>query len=119
MPIFVQISVNVPAVSGVFDYHLPENLEGQVGVGHLVTIPFGHQVVQGVVLRFVEIPAVEDTKSVIDLLDPLPVLTSVQISLAEKMAEQTLNPIAAMVGMMLPSGLSQQADTEYSVISDQ
>ncbi|MCP4141704.1 MAG: primosomal protein N' [Chloroflexi bacterium] len=119
MPTFVQISVNVPAVSGVFDYHLPDNLEGKVGVGHLVTIPFGHQVVQGVVFRFVETPAVEDTKSVIDLLDALPVLTSAQITLAEKMAEQTLNPIAAMMGMMLPSGLSQQADLQYSVIKEQ
>ncbi len=115
MPIFVQISVNVPAVSGVFDYHLPPELEGKVGVGHLVTVPFSHQIVQGVVLRFVETPAVEDTKSVIDLLDQLPVLTSAQIALAEKMAKQTLNPLAAMVGMMLPSGLSQQADTEFSI----
>ena len=112
---FVQISVNIPAVSGVFDYHLSNNLEGKVGVGHLVTVPFGHQVAQGVVFRFLETPSVEDTKSVIDLLDPLPVLTSAQISLAEKMAEQTLNPIAAMVGMMLPSGLSQQADTEFEI----
>ena len=102
-------------MSGVFDYHLPSELEGKVGIGHLVTVPFGHQVVQGVVLRFLEIPSVEDTKAVIDLLDILPVLTSAQIALAEKMAEQTLSPLAAMVGMMLPSGLSQQADTEFSV----
>ncbi len=115
MSTFVQIAVNIPAVSGVFDYVLPAQLEGSVGVGHLVTVPFGHQVVQGVVLRFVDIPAVEETKSVIDLLDELPVLTSAQIALAATMAAQTLNPIAAVVGMMLPSGLSQQADTEFSI----
>ncbi len=115
MPTFVQISVNVPAVSGVFDYHLAPELEGKIGVGSLVTIPFGHQVVQGVVLRFVETPAVADTKAVIDLLDEKPVLTSAQIALAEKMAVQTLNPVAAMVGMMLPSGLSQQADVEFGI----
>ena len=112
---FVQISVNIPAISGVFDYHLSGNLEGQVCVGSLVTVPFGKQVVQGVVLRFVETPAVEDTKEVIDLLDSLPVLTAEQIALAEKMAEQTLNPLAAMVGMMLPSGLSQRADTLFEI----
>ncbi len=112
---FVQIAVNIPAISGVFDYSLPAALEGSVGVGHLVTVPFGHQVVQGVVLRFVDIPAVEDTKAVIDLLDELPVLTSAQIALAETMAAQTLNPVAAMVGLMLPTGLSQQADTEFGI----
>ncbi|RLD04855.1 MAG: primosomal protein N', partial [Chloroflexi bacterium] len=115
MPIFVQISVNIPAISGVFDYHLSSELEGQVGVGSLVTVPFGKQVVQGVVLRFVDSPAVGNTKSVIDLLDSLPVLTPAQITLAEKMAEQTLNPLAAMVGMMLPSGLSQRADTLFEI----
>ena len=119
MLIFVQISVNIPAISGVFDYHLSENLEGKVGVGSLVTVPFGKQVVQGVILRFIETPDVEKTKSVIDLLDSLPVLTSEQIALAEKMAVQTLNPLAAMVGMMLPSGLSQRADVLYSLISEQ
>ena len=115
MTTFVQIAVNVPAISGVFDYHLPSALEGQIGVGSFVTAPFGQKTVQGVVLRFVEQPAVEETKSVIDLLDPLPVLTSAQIALAEQMAEQTLNPLAAMVGMMLPSGLSQRADTLYEL----
>ncbi|NQU30739.1 MAG: hypothetical protein HQ525_08740 [Anaerolineae bacterium] len=113
MTIFVQISVNIPAISGVFDYHLPPELEGKIGIGNLVTIPFNNQIVQGVILRFLDKPSVADTKSVVDLLDPLPVLTPAQIALAERMAEQTLNPLAAMVGLILPSGLSQQADTEF------
>ena len=113
--IFVQISVNIPAISGVFDYHLSPQLEGKISVGHLVTVPFNNQIVQGVILRFVETPAVENTKEVIDLLDYLPVLAPAQIALVEKMAEETLNSLSAMVGMMLPSGLSQRADTEYRV----
>ena len=113
MTTFVQISVNIPAISGVFDYQLPPELEGKVGIGTLVTIPFNNQIVQGVILRFLDKPSVAVTKSVVDLLDPLPVLTPAQIALAERMAEQTLNPLAAMVGLILPSGLSQQADTEF------
>ena len=119
MPTFVQIAVNIPAVSGVFDYSLPAELEGSVGIGHLVTVPFSHQVVQGVVLRFIDQSSVQDVKAVIDLLDEQPVLTAVQIALAETMAAQTLNPLAAMVGLMLPTGLSQQADVQYSVNSNQ
>ncbi len=114
---FVQISVNIPAISGVFDYHLSPKLEGKVSIGHLVTVPFNNQVVQGVILRFVDTPAVKDTKEVIDILDSLPVLTPVQITLAEKMAEETLNSVSAMVGMILPTGLSQRADTEYRILN--
>ncbi|NOY99151.1 MAG: primosomal protein N', partial [Chloroflexi bacterium] len=115
MPTFVEIAVNIPAVSGVFDYHLPPDLEGLVGAGCLVTAPFGARTVQGVVLRFVEQPSVAETKAVIALLDPQPVLTAAQIALAEAMAGATLNPLAAMVGLMLPPGLSQQADTRYEL----
>ena len=115
MSTFVQIAVNIPAVSGVFDYALPTELEGRLGVGHLVTVPFSHQVVQGVVLRFIDHPSVQEVKTVIDLLDEQPVLTAAQIALAETMAVQTLNPLAAMVGLMLPTGLSQQADVEFGI----
>lgn len=114
---FVQIAVNIPAISGVFDYAIPTELAGRLGVGHLVTVPFNNQVVQGVVIRFIDQPSVQEVKTVIDLLDEQPVLTSTQIALAETLAAQTLNPLAAMVGLMLPTGLSQQADVEYSVAS--
>ncbi|MBU2610896.1 MAG: hypothetical protein KJ606_08130, partial [Chloroflexi bacterium] len=48
---YAQIAVNIPTVTGVFDYALPRELEGKVGAGHLVTVPFGKQTVQGVVFR--------------------------------------------------------------------
>jgi primosomal protein N' (replication factor Y) len=112
---FVQIAVNVPAVRGVFDYHLPEELTGRVSVGQLVTVPFGAQTVQGVILRFVDQPAVRETKPVLDLLDPDPVLTPAMIALAERLSEATLSPLAAMVDLMLPPGLSQHADVLYSL----
>ena len=77
MQMYAQIAVNVPAVSGVFDYHLPEHLVGKLGPGQLVTVPFGKQTVQGVVLGLINQPSVAETKPILDLLDPLPVLTGV------------------------------------------
>lgn len=115
MTSFVQIVVNVPAIAGVFDYAVSESLAGTVGVGHLVIVPFGKQTVQGVVFRFVDQPSVRDVKEVIELVDPEPVLTQAQIMLAEAMAESTLAPLAAVVGLFLPVGLSQQIDTLYEI----
>lgn len=112
---FARVAVNVPAVSGEFDYHLPPELEGKLGVGHLVRIPFGAQTVQGVALELIGQAAVAQTKSVLDLLDPEPVLTTAQIELARQLAAATLNPLAAMIDLMLPPGLSQQADVLYSL----
>ena len=111
---YARIAVNVPSISDIYDYHLPSELEGKVGAGCLVTVPFGKQTVQGVVLELVSQPSVAETKAVIDLLDPAPVLTVAQIALARWLAEETLSPLAACIGLMLPVGLAQQADVRYT-----
>ncbi|MDQ2692189.1 MAG: primosomal protein N' [Chloroflexota bacterium] len=115
MTIFVQIVVNVPAVSGTFDYSVPADLQGSIGVGHLVIAPFGKQTVQGVVFRFLDQPSVPDVKDILDLVDPAPVMTQAQIALAEAMAESTLASLASIVSLFLPAGLSQEADVVYAV----
>ena len=112
---YARVAVSVPNLTGEFDYHVPPELEGKLSAGHLVTVPFGRQMVQGVVLELVTQPSVEDTKPVRDLLDPLPALTVAQLALAKWMAKETISPLAACIGMMLPSGLSQQADTIFEV----
>jgi len=115
MASFVQIVVNVPSVAGLFDYAVPESLAGKIGAGHLVIVPFGKQTAQGVVFRFIDQPSVQEVKEIQELVDPEPVLTQAQIALAESMSESTLSPLAAVVGLFLPVGLSQQVDTVYEI----
>lgn len=116
--VYVRVAVNVPAVTGEFDYHLPAGLEGTAGVGSLVRVPFGTQVAQGVLLEFVSTPAVAKTKAVLELVDPLPVLFPAQIEFARQLAAETLNPLAAIVDLMIPPGLSQHADLVYERTED-
>src|SRR5512139_3236197 len=115
MTTFVQIVVNVPAVSGTFDYSVPESLLGRVGIGHLVIAPFGKQTVQGVAFRFIDQPAVPKVKEIVELVDDAPVMTPAQIALAEAMAESAFAPLASIVSLFLPVGLSQEADTLYDI----
>jgi len=114
MPKFVEIAVNVSHVKNTFHYHLPPELEGQIDTGHLVTVPFGKQTVQGVVLKLLEDPAFPKTKPVSDLIDPDPALTDEQIRLAHNISDHTLAPLAACINLMLPPGISQMADTLYT-----
>src|SRR5215212_9799330 len=118
MTTFVQIVVNVPAVSGTFDYAIPESLLGQIGVGHLVIAPFGKQTVQGVVFRFIDQPSVPEVKEILELVDPAPVMTQAQIALAEAMAASTFSSLASVVSLFLPVGLSQEADVLYKAIDN-
>jgi primosomal protein N' (replication factor Y) len=112
---FARISVNIPAISGIFDYAIPNELTSQIQTGCLVTAPFGNQIVQGIVIELTDSPAVQNPKTIIDLLDPQPLLTQPQIALALQLADSTLNPLAAIVGLMIPTGLSQQADILYEL----
>lgn len=114
MPNYLEIAVNVPQVSGVFHYHTPPELDGQVEVGCLVLVPFGPRTVQGVVLGIVAQPEVAQTRAVIDLLDPEPVVTPQQIALAQVLSKKSLAPLAACISLMVPTGIDQQADVLYS-----
>ena len=115
MTSFAQLAINVPSVAGVFDYAVPESLVGQIGVGYLVIAPFGKQTVQGIVLRFIDQPSVKEIKEIIELVDSQPVLTQAQISLAESLTDSTLSPLASIIGLFLPPGLNQQADTIFDI----
>ncbi len=112
---FARLAVNIPAVSGIFDYAVPPELAPHIQAGCLVVAPFGNQTVQGIVLELTDSSSIQNPKSIIDLLDPAPVLTPPQIALAIRLAETTLNPLASVVNLMIPTGLSQQADINYEL----
>jgi primosomal protein N' (replication factor Y) len=112
-PTYVEVAVNVPQVSGLFHYHLPAELEGQVAPGSLVVVPFGNRPVQGVVLRLLDEPMVASTRALESLLDAQPVATPAQLELARWMADATLAPLALCFGIMIPPGVGQQSDTLF------
>ena len=49
MPSFARVSVNIPQLTGLFDYQIPAEFTGLVQPGVLVNVPFGRQTAQGVV----------------------------------------------------------------------
>lgn len=112
---FVSVAVNIPTLCGVFDYSVPAQLEPGILPGVLVVVPFGRQVVQGIVAEQVETPAVEETRDIIAVLDTLPALTPAQLELGSWISHSTLSPLAACLDAMLPPGISQHADTLYSL----
>ncbi len=115
--IYVEVAVNVPQVSGLYHYHIPDELTGQIVPGSLVVVPFGGREVQAIVLRLLSQPEVRETRPVQTVLDPQPVLTSVQMELARWLSEETLAPLALCYNPMLPPGLSQQSDTLFHLNS--
>ena len=112
---FARLSVNIPAISGVFDYTVPDELIEHIQAGCLVTVPFGNQTVQGIIVELTDSSPIPNLKPILDLLDTAPLLTPPQLALAAHLADATLNPLSAIIAMMIPTGLSQQADVLYTL----
>lgn len=111
MPRFARVSVNIAQLTDLFDYQVPAALEGLVGPGTLVTVPFGAQLAQGIVVSLLEEAAVADTRPIATVVDDIPVLTPWQMRLAEIMAQDNLTTLSLCLDLMVPPGLSQHADT--------
>jgi primosomal protein N' (replication factor Y) len=112
---YADIAVNVPGVQGNFHYRIPPGLRGLIQTGQLVKVPFGRQTVQGIVLGTLSSPEVPKTRDILEILDPIPVLTPAQIALGEHLAATTLSPLGVTLHAMLPAGLSVRVDIQYSL----
>ena len=110
---FAQVAVNVPGVQGQFDYLVPSNWQERLEPGHLVEVPFGKQMVQGIVVRLKRDSDYPEIKEIIGVLDEEPVVNSYYIELAELLAKMYFQPASAYLNAMLPPGLGQRADTQY------
>ncbi|MFN3307954.1 MAG: primosomal protein N' [Anaerolineales bacterium] len=114
MPRYFQVALNLPQISEVFDYHLPESLENsRLDVGALVLVPFASQRVQGVIWKEVETPSIPSTRPIDQILDAQSVLPRLLLRLAQRLAEETLTPLGMWIGFLLPEGYKQRSDWIY------
>ncbi len=110
---YAEVSVNSPvAQRRTFSYAIPAGLK--VEPGQAVWVPFGEKTLQGIVLELSPSPAVEETRELIDVIEPLPVLSPPQISLARWISEYYLSPLFDAVALMLPPGFERNALTFIS-----
>ena len=89
-----------------FTYRFPSEVGLQPG--HMVYVPFGHRVVQGVVLEVTDTPAYADARDIIEPADDEPLLLPHQPALARWLSLYYLSPLFDCVALMLPPGSEQR-----------
>lgn len=98
-----------PSLHQTFTYRLPERLRDLATIGHLVQVPLGASTALGVIVGLSDLAPtdlpVESIRDVIEILDPLPVVTALQIQLARWIADEYLVPLRQAMRLMLPPGL--------------
>lgn len=110
---YAEVCVNSPAAGRqTFSYSIPSHLN--VAAGHAVLVPFGEKTLQGIVLRLTAEPAVEQTRDISDIIDPIPLLSPEHIELARWISDYYLSPLFDSVALMLPPGFERKVLTFVS-----
>ncbi|MBA7569721.1 MAG: primosomal protein N' [Dehalococcoidia bacterium] len=110
---YAEVSVNSPiAQRRTFSYAIPPHLE--INVGQAVWVPFGDKRLQGIVLELSPHPEVEETREIIGVIEPRPLLSPQQVSLARWISEYYLSPLFDAVALMLPPGFERRTITFIS-----
>ena len=113
---FAEVVVNVETpLSDAYHYHIPADLRPALAIGHLVEVEFGRRLAQGIIVGFADSAPVEETKPVISLIDPEPVLWPWQIELARWLSRRYMAPLNACFRLLLPPGLTRWADSIYDI----
>jgi primosomal protein N' (replication factor Y) len=111
---YAEVAVNAPvAQRRTFSYSIPPSIS--LSVGQAVWVPFGPRTLQGVVCRLSEHPEVAETKDVIGIIDPRPLLTPAQVELARWTSEHYLSPLFDAVALMLPPGFERKLLAFYEL----
>lgn len=120
----VVVNRKVAAVDKTFDYIVPEGLKGQIERGSIVRIPFGRQVLEGIVVDFSSTSSVSGLKEITGLISPRPLFTVEMLALAKWLAGYYLCPWVSVLQAMLPAGLTltgrlpQKAQVAYYQLNE-
>jgi len=94
-----------------FHYSIPSDIASQIKLGHLCWVPFGPRVLQGLVVGFDTQSPVDETRAILRIADPQPIVSPVHIHLARWISDHYLAPIDRCFWAMLPPGVLQNVDT--------
>ena len=94
-----------------FHYSIPAHLRDHIVLGQLVWVPFGPRQVAGIVLALSDSSPIAETKDILSVVDPWPVLTPYQIELMRWMSQYYHTPLHLVAWGMFPPGISWRTET--------
>ncbi len=107
---YAEVCVNSPlARRRTFSYSIPSRFS--LAIGQAVWVPFGNQILQGIVLELTSVPAVAETREITGIIDSVPLLTQIQVNLARWLSHAYCSGLFEAVSLMLPPGFWRRVIT--------
>jgi primosomal protein N' (replication factor Y) len=114
---YAEVAVNSPGSRSTFCYTIPLALN--ISVGQAIWVPFGSRVIQGIVLRLSDEPAVEETKEIAGIVADFRSLSPIQMKLAQWISEYYFSPPFDALALMLPPGFERRAIACFQLMESQ
>ena len=113
MIVNVLVEISHKTIDKTFDYLVPKYLEDKISIGKRVTVPFGHQTLEGFILGTND-TKLENLKEIIDVVDEDIVLTEELLELGKYVSTTTLSTLISAYQIMLPKALKAQKGTKIN-----
>ena len=112
---YAEVAVNFPGSRSLFCYAIPSQLD--IALGQAVLVPFGSRIVQGIAVKLSDQPSVEETKEIADTITSYPLLSPVQIELAQWISQRYISPFFDALALMLPPGFERRLVTYFQPVN--
>lgn len=104
---YAEVAVNSPvAQRRLFSYSIPPDMP--ITVGHAVWVPFGPNLVQGILFQVSDQPAVEETREIAEAIGLQPMLSPPRVELAKWIGDHYLSSFFEAASLMLPPGFERR-----------
>ena len=111
---FVEVAVDAPiSENKTFSYSSPPDMS--LEVGHLVLVPFGKRMLQGIVVETDVVPSVEKTRDVSEIVFSDPIIDGFRLKLAMWMSDYYVCSIFDSASLMFPVGSHNRSEILISL----
>ncbi len=89
-----------------FTYSVPKELRRRIRKGQVVEVPFGKQIVLGVVLKTMQETTIENTRDIFKIISQTPLLDDNQFQLADLISQYYKTSLGVVIKTIAPSFVS-------------
>jgi len=113
----INVAVALP-IYNTFTYHVPQPLKPCVREGKRVLVPFGKRRITGYVFGYCDKGRIKKIKSILDVIDEVPLFPSSMIPFFKWIADYYKHPIGEVIKGALPSGINSYDIDEFTITKD-
>ncbi|MFZ2634298.1 MAG: primosomal protein N' [Desulfosalsimonadaceae bacterium] len=102
---YIDVAVSLPLFQ-TYTYSVPEPLRPMIAAGKRVLVPFGNRRITGYALGPAMVDGVAGIKTIIEILDEIPLFPESMIPLFRWMADYYIHPLGEIIKEALPGGIN-------------